>query len=242
MEMEDSAASDASQSRTEEDAQQMTSPKTKKARTESVIPTPTRNSISKVAAQRDDVYFDYTAVDLSDAVRVYYKKIETLEVNVDVEDFHSLISLTTEGPQWMVAQGTATSDTKHVVKKADPFRGWMSGVLPPHFAPVFNQPFLFPFSVHGKKKSGRQKCGRQRKYPSLLIGVHGYCAAKGDGCMTTFAAGFTDKALRLFQQNDSPPFIPLTMHFAESCNHLHGKLYGSLKGPARAEVVDQFIA
>jgi hypothetical protein len=153
MEMEDSAASDASiatngrilasESRTEEeDAQQMTSPKTKKARTESMIPTPTRNSIAKVAAQHDNVYFDYIAVGSSDEEDdiVYYKEIEDLEVNVDVEDFHSLISVTTEGPQWVVAQDTATSDTKHVVKKADFFRSWMSTVLPPHFAPVFDQP------------------------------------------------------------------------------------------------------
>ena len=162
---------------------------------------------------------------------VKYKEIGELEVDVEVEAFLRVLSITLlEGPKWVETSAFGRSDI---------FCQWMSTVVPTHIVLAFDQPFCYKILVDGEVKRGRQ-----RKNPSLFIGLNGYCAAQSDECESTFAAGFTCKSLNLLlvEQDDLPPLIPLTITFApeKSCTHVNGKMYGSLKGLSRKVIIDKF--
>ena len=101
--------------------------------------TPIRNSIAKVAPRSDDPYFDRIEIDYSNidsgVELLKYKEIGELEVDVEVEAFLRVVSVTlVGGPKWV---GTSAAG------RSDIFRQWMSTVVPIHFALAFNQSFVY---------------------------------------------------------------------------------------------------
>jgi len=91
------------------------SPITEKGRAASVMSTPTRNSIAKVAARSNDPYFDRIEIDRSNIVSgvelVKYKEIGELEVDVEVQAFLRVVSVTLlEGPKWVGTSAFGRSD------------------------------------------------------------------------------------------------------------------------------------
>ena len=76
---------------------ELTSPKIKKARAAAsvlLIPTPTRNSIAKVAARSDDPHFDHIYIDYCDIASgvelLRYKEIEELERSMSLSKTFSV--------------------------------------------------------------------------------------------------------------------------------------------------------
>ena len=136
-----------------------------------------------MAARSNDPYFDRIEIDHSNinsgVELVKYKEIGELEVDIEVQAFLRVVSVTLlEGPKWV---GTSA------FRRSDIFRQWMSTVVPTHVTLAFDQPFCYNFLIDGEVERGRQ-----RKKPFLFIGLlNGYCAAQSDGCELTFAAGFT---------------------------------------------------
>ena len=67
--------------------------------------------------------------------KVLDKEIGELEVDVEVEAFLRVVSVTlVGGPKWVGTSAFGRSDI---------FRQWMSTVVPIHFALAFNQSFVY---------------------------------------------------------------------------------------------------
>jgi hypothetical protein len=193
------------------------------------IPTPLRDSIARVADRSDNPFFDKIMEDketglLSNA----YKAIGALTVIVPVAEFNDTIAVTTDGPKWKASSLDETKAMSHIIRK------WMEAAIPAHLGLSFDQNFCYEFLVKGKKRGK----GRPRKHP-YLVGVTGYCAAKKDGCKTTFVAGFTELSLQKLKEEHAT--IDLSVLVTGSCIHVKGKAYGALIGKKREEVLQQYI-
>lgn len=110
------------------------------------------------------------------------------------------------------------------------FRTWFEPAVPPHFALAFDQPIEFAFPKKGKVR------GPKRKSP-FLIGIRGRCGAHVHGCKATFECGLTDDTIRKILDGTAPQHVDVVMNINGTCSHLKGKMYGQLRGEARASEV-----
>ena len=222
---------------------QSTSSPTQMKDLETLLPSPLRHQIAKVGARSNNPYFHEVQKDNeTDLLYMHYTSIPKITVQVSETDFFDLVSINTEGPKW---------NDNAVKTKAVIFRHWIEDAVPEHLAMVFDQAFCLAFPSGDKKPRGRP-----RKH-SYLIGIHGYCSAKSDGCKTTFTAGFAESSLRSLlsrgeeelpqssllsrgEAQELPQSIALEIDISGSCCHVKDKLYGGLRGTKRQDVLLDF--
>jgi hypothetical protein len=107
---------------------------------------------------------------------------------------------------------------------------------------AFDQPLLFQFSHEPAANATNKKqpvAGHRQHYP-FLVGIKGKCSAQADGCLTTFACGFTEESIKTLLDDPCPETIELSVIVNGRCIHKKGQTYCQLRGVARDAAIQEF--